>query len=403
MSGSDVRTSGHHSISITRSGLKIKSGAPGAAALVVANFRPDVGFAWWLMENFWVQISHLAHAGGMRTKICYPEPGKIPASISDAGIRPFIQRFPGRSWSELWAAIRLVRERKIRIVYFTDRPFTDFRYFILRCAGVRTIVTHDHTPGDRPPVGGMKGLLKAIWRRIPGLSADLHLCVSPLIRERAIRNARIPASRAKVVQNGIPAVTSDSGEHYAHRKFGIPETSRICITVGRAHPYKRIDFVIEVARRCQDVPGLDDIRFIHCGDGPDMERLRSLVDAYDLADRFILAGRRDDVHQLLCSSTFALHAAEGEAFSLAILEYMSAGLCVFVPNTPSVSQAVTDAETGFTFPSGEVDAVIDLFKEIGSDSERLSAVSRAAQKAVRRHYSIEAMNSAFGRRLAGFF
>lgn len=229
------------------------------------------------------------------------------------------------------------------------------------------------------------------------MSADLHLCVSPFIRDRAVSNARIPAARAFVVQNGIPPISSDAGPTYAHGQFNLPADARICITVGRAHPYKRIDFVIEVARRCATAPGLDNLYFIHCGDGPDMPRLHSLVQEYNLTNRFIFAGRRNDVHQLLCSSTYAVHAAAGEAFSLAILEYMGAGLCVLVPDIPSVAQAVDHGETGLLYPDGDADAAVNLLVALDQNAPERTRLQTASRRAVADKYSLEAMNTDFTR------
>ena len=43
--------------------------------LLVANYKPDVGYAWWLMENFWVQAAEIGRARGLAPLLVYPEPG----------------------------------------------------------------------------------------------------------------------------------------------------------------------------------------------------------------------------------------------------------------------------------------------------------------------------------------
>jgi glycosyltransferase involved in cell wall biosynthesis len=363
--------------------------------LLVANYPPDVGFAWWLVDNFWVRLAALARDRGLDSLIVYPEKGPVPETILETGIERVFLPFPGsgpRGWAR---AIRLVRERGVRFVYFTDRAYSSFFYILLRLCGVRLIINHDHTPGDRPPVRGLKGFLKAAVRRINFLGCDLQLCVSPLIRKRAVNNARIPANRTVVVQNGIEPVECGGDREYAHRVLGLPAGRKICISVARANPYKRIDFAISVARRYVQDLGRDDLVFLHCGDGPDLERLEELVRAWALDGNFFFAGRRQDIHQLLCSSDLALHPAKGEAFSLAILEYMSAGLAVLVPDIPTVCQAIRHGETGMVYPDGDAAAAAGFLAELTADSQKRSRLGREARAEVRDRYSFSRMNQHF--------
>ncbi len=363
--------------------------------LCVANYRPDVGFAWWLMENFWVELAELGRRRGLEPLLVYPAEGPIPERIREAGFEVLTQAFPGNSLGALMASLELVRSHRVRCIYFTDRGFSNLAYLTLRLAGVRIIVNHDHTPGDRPSVGGLKGAAKAAWRRFRPAACDLQICVSPMIRDRAIHNARIPADRVAVVQNGIAPIECSGDRHYAHRALGLAQDLQICMTVGRAHPYKRVDFVIEVARRCVFDLGCERLAFVHCGDGPDLERLSDLVHRAGLDGRFILAGRRADVQDLLCSADIAMHAAMGEAFSLAIVEYMSAALAVLVPDIPTVRQAIRHQETGLVYPDGDADSAARLLADLVKQPHRRTMLGAAAAEEVRRCYSLTTMNQQF--------
>jgi glycosyltransferase involved in cell wall biosynthesis len=369
--------------------------APDDTLLCVANFAPDEGYAWWLMENFWVKLAESGRDRGLKPLLLYPAGGVIPAHILGAGIETGVQPFPGRGWRALRDAVKLVRERNIRVIYFTDRNYSSIAYLLLRLAGVRHIINHDHTPGDRPPVGGLKGLLKAAWRRIRPIGCDIQLCVSPLVRQRAIENARIPAGRVAVVQNGIVPLQCSGDGDYAHRVLDIPDGRLVCITVGRANPYKRLDFIIEVAKQAVFNHKQEGLVFVHCGDGPDMARLKSLVAAAGLQEHFIFAGRRSDVHALLCSADIAIHAAKGEAFSLAVVEYMSAGLPLLVPDVPSVCQAVRDGQTGVIYPDRDASTAARLLVGLARDPALRQRLGCAAADEVRASYTLEQMNRQF--------
>jgi glycosyltransferase involved in cell wall biosynthesis len=362
--------------------------------LLVANFAPDVGFAWWLMERFWLRYDELAAVAGRKATIVYPVTGPLPELTRRSGVETEILPFPGRGFHELWASLRLLRKRRIRVIYFTDRPFTHGAYALFRLVGVRRILVHDHTPGDRPASRGLKGGIKWLWRRLPWVNADTQICVSPLIAERAVQNARIPRDRTVVVQNGIDATPCSDDREYAKRQFGLPSHARLCVTVARASVYKRIDFIIEVARICRS-RGLEDLYFLHCGDGPDLERFQELAEAAGVADRVRFAGRRTDVEGILCSADFALHPSRGEAFSLSVIEYMRAGLVLLVPDIPSVAQAVDDGQTGIVYPDGDAEAVARQLSELMAAPERCQRIGQAARAAVVERYSSTQMMAQF--------
>ena len=373
----------------------MKSDQPHSTLLMVGNYRPDVGYAWWLMEHFWVELASIGREHGLDPLIAFPEDGEIPETIRGANIETTIQPFPGRGWQALLRAAGLVRSRRVRFIYFTDRTYTSFAYLVFRLLGVRVILNHDHTPGDRPPIVGAKGTLKAVWRRLPLMSCDRQICVAPIIQERAIRNARIPANRTVVVQNGIDPVRCGEDRTYAHRLFGFPPDALICVNVGRANLYKRVDFFIEVARICVQEHKLDQLYFLHCGDGPELERLKLLAQESGISSHMVFAGRRSDVRKILCSATFAIHPARGEAFSLAIVEYMSAGLVVLVPDIPSVCQAIQHDRDGIVYEDGNAPEAARYIEAMAVNEERRKQLQAQAPATVRERYTLDRMNESF--------
>lgn len=349
------------------------------------------------MENFWVEFSRVAKKHGIRVILAYPEDGVIPETIRDAAIDTVFQPFPGNRLRQIVASMSLVLSNRIKIIYFTDRNFSSWFYFALRLIGVRIIINHDHTPGDRPAISGWRGHVKYLWHKFAPATADIQLCVSPLIQARAIANAKIPADKTHVIQNGITPFKVNGDRHYAHRQFGLALKTRICITVGRASRYKRIEFAIRVAQHCVHTLGISNLVFLHCGDGPELENLRRLVSEANLIDHFIFAGRRSDIPQLLASADYALHAARGEAFSLAVLEYMSAGLAVLVPSVPSVCQSITHNQTGLIYQENDVESAASLLQQLTRDEPQRQRLGKSAAAEVRENYTLEKMNIEFRR------
>ena len=353
-------------------------------------FQPDAGYAWWLMEELWIELAALYDGRGLRCVLAYPKEGRVPDRIRAAPMDVVFADFSDHSPTGITAVCRLLRREKIGTVYLSGQDFFDPAYVAWRASGVSTIVSHDHNPGDRPPVAGVKGALKRLRNSLSPATCDLYVVLSPLMLERAVLNGRIPRRRCRVVQNGIPPI--DCGKENSsnlREELGLEVAQRIVVTVGRAHPYKNIGFVIRVAESLH-ATGRDDIVFVHVGDGPALEELRVQASDAGLLDRtFFFLGRRQDVRSLLCECDIAVHAARGEGFSLAIVEYMSAGLATLVPDIPSVRQAITHGQTGFVYSSDDVDAVSDLVGDLARDGGRIERLGQAASDEVLDKYSLE--------------
>ena len=126
-----------------------------------------------------------------------------------------------------------------------------------------------------------------------------------------------------------------------------------------------------------------------------MPELQQMVIQLDLKNHVRLLGFRNDVRDLLCISDIALHAALGEGFSLSIIEYMSAGLPVLVPNIPSVSQAVDHKKTGAIYDRDDHRAAASLAKELATDTQARLTMGRAAKQCANDAYSLDSCTQSF--------
>ncbi|WP_165794845.1 glycosyltransferase family 4 protein [Marinobacter fuscus] len=355
--------------------------------LLVSNYPSDVGYAWWLMEHFWVLLAEHFSQKGQSAYLAYPSITKLPSTIKESSIKTVELNVPGQTESERQTAKSFIKQHNITDLYLTDRAWFSVDYARLRAWGVKNIVVHDHTPGDRPAIGGLKGCVKALRHRLPLACADAQLCVSDLMKKRSIHNGRIPSERCQVVQNGIPPVTpSEHTREALLSSLDIPADSTVCITTGRAHPYKRFDFIIDVAAELQRTLPNNKLVFLLIGNGPALEKLREKVAKAGLERNIRLPGFRSDAKEFLSAADFAMHAALGEGFSLSIVEYMSAALPVLVPDIPSVKQAIDHDLNGFVYSKDDVKQAADYIRALySSESYRKKLGANAKRKADARY------------------
>lgn len=361
--------------------------------LLVANYESDVGYAWWLMENYWVEIARHFGAHGRTCFLVYPKIGAIPRRIEESGIRVHQHDFSDHSVTALRRLQKLIVDNHITAIYLTDRPYHSWSYLLLRLSGIRRIVIHDHTPGERPPVAGLRRLLKTWLYKVPGILGDHFIGVSRFVFDRMIANACVPRERCSYVLNGIePIQRNPDFQYYAHDVFKIPRDSRIVVSTGRATYYKGIDFLIRCAARVIRECHKNDVYFIHCGSGPDLESFRRLTRELRVDDRFILAGQRSDVRQILQSCDIGIQASKGEAFSLSILEYLSAGVATIVPDNCGNAEAVENRVNGILYRTGDLDDAVKRLLELIDDKQLRNKLATAGIESVTSKFHIQRAN-----------
>ena len=361
--------------------------------LLVANWESNVGYAWWLMENFWITIEkHFANQG-KSSYLIYPKITLIPQTISSTDIKTSELDFSIHDHDNLMRIYRYIRANSIRYIYLSDSPTYSWFYLFLRLTGVKKIVVHDHTPGERSKPTYWLKMIKSFIQHIPYYTADHFIAVTDYVNKRHLEVNVIPKKKCSVASNGIHPIDLNQAEtSYANKIFGIPENRIIVVTTGRASYYKGIDFFIHCADELVNKQKINQLHFLFCGDGPDMDAFKALCKELYLEDHFTFAGKRTDVRKILPSCDIGFHTAKGEVgYSLSILEYMSAGLATIVPDTPSTCSATRHLETGLIYPAGDKKAACESIDKCLTESFR-KQLSDNAIKEVRTSYDINQTN-----------
>lgn len=360
--------------------------------LMVSNYSSDTEYAWWLMEHFWCLLIKEIKLYGGKAIIAYPEITKVSSCIIEKDAEA-VQLQIVRASKDLK---HFIQENNIKIVYFTDRAYFNVLYFYLRRWGVKTIIVHDHTPGDRPPVNGFKRFVKIMKNKLPMITADAVLNVSELIRQRSIQTGCVPASKTFTVQNGIVPITlSPNVREKKRAELGVDKNSILIMTTGRAHPYKRFDFIIQVANILKKKDTKLNVHFFLIGDGPQFSDLKEILAKNNLTSTVHLLGYCSNISELLQAGDIGFHASLGEAFSLSIVEYMSAKLPVFVPNISTVCQAVTHYEDGCIYPWNDPEAAADMLVQVITDPNLLQQMGEAARNKASKKYSLDECSRQF--------
>ncbi|MGW7271253.1 glycosyltransferase [Streptomyces sp. NPDC054864] len=237
-----------------------------------------------------------------------------------------------------------------------------------RLAGTRAVVATEHSLGDsqmegRPLTAGVRALYLTGERL-----GRATVAVSPSVAER-LSSWGVPRQRIHVVPNGIDVERfrfDPRARIAARRQLGLPDEAFVVGAVGRLTPGKRFDVLLHALARLPR-----DVRVLLVGGGPEETGLRATAAQLGVADRVLFAGERPhtsgertcevgrseaDLPALLAAMDVLASPSPEEAFGLAVVEGLAAGLPVLYVRCPAVEDLPPDAAVGAERVLGDPDS-----------------------------------------------
>lgn len=256
-----------------------------------------------------------------------------------------------------------------------------------RLAGTRAVVATEHSLGDsqmegRPLTAGVRALYLTGERL-----GRATVAVSPSVAER-LRQWGVPRQRIHVVPNGIDVERfrfDPRARVAARRQLGLEDDAFVVGGVGRLAAGKRFDVLLHALAALPR-----DVHVLLVGGGADEERLRSVAAQLGVSDRVLFAGERPhlsadetDLPALLGAMDVLASPSPEEAFGLAVVEGLAAGLPVLYVRCPAVEDLPPDAATGAERVTGDPDSFARALLRVRSAGPRRRLALQAAH-----HYSI---------------
>jgi glycosyltransferase involved in cell wall biosynthesis len=356
--------------------------------LCVANFPTNAGYAWEFIEGLYAGIADDLARYGVATRVAYPRVDGAPGPLAGSAAEPIELRVDLGSPLGLVRALRAVRRLRVRALYLTDRAAWHPAYALLRLAGVRRIVVHDHTSGERTPPTGVKRVVKRLLRRVRPALADVVIGVSGFVGRRKVEVDLVDPDRVRVILNSvrIPGAVDREGLRQA---YGIPAERPVVAAASRAAEYKGVQHLMRAFDRMVTRGRLEPPPvLVYFGDGPYLPTLSRLRESLDARDDIVLAGYRDGAGELLGGADLCVVPSTWEeAFGLAALEPGARGVAVVASRVGGIPEVVIDGETGLLVPPGDVVALADAMQSLLLDDERRRAMGQRAERRARERFS----------------
>ncbi|TDC80939.1 glycosyltransferase [Micromonospora sp. KC606] len=197
--------------------------------------------------------------------------------------------------------------------------------------------------------GGLRGQLSRLAERIVARSVRVALGASTDLVARA---AALGAADARFAPVAAPPLPAPRRRRAAVRaEFGVAADQPLILSVGRLHPQKRYDVLVDAAARWR--VRIPPPVVVVAGSGPAYLQLAARISAARAP--VTLLGHRTDVADLLAGADVAVVTSDWEARQLFAQEALRAGVPLVATAVGGLPELVGDA--ALLVPAGDVDAV----------------------------------------------
>lgn len=203
-----------------------------------------------------------------------------------------------------------------------------------RLAGTPAIVATEHSLSatqleGRPPTRSVRALY------LLGERAGHHTVAVSDETRRHLLDWGVARDRVSVVRNGVESHRyrfDPAARRRVRRQLDLGDDEVVIGSVGRLHPGKRLDVLLDAA-----APLLHDgMRALIVGDGDHADELRARASRLGVADRVVWTGERTDVPALLSAMDVYAAPSTVETFGLAVVEALCSGLPAVVDSCPAI-------------------------------------------------------------------
>jgi len=294
------------------------------------------------------------------------------------------------------AIVRAIREVKPDIVHSRNWGCIE-TVPAARWAGSCAIVHGEHG-FDSGQVGG-EPRRRAWFRRAAFEMADRVLAVSYQTRALHAQQTGFPARRITVIHNGVNErlfFPDPASRARIRAELGIAE-GEFCIgSVANLAPVKDL---MTTLRAVAELAGtVKDWRCLILGEGPERSKLEAFIDEHpEWKCRVSLPGLTRRIPEMLNAMDAFVLSSVTEGICNSLLEAMATGLPVVVTNTGGNPEIVVDGQSGFLFPVGGVQQLVEKLIALRNRRDLRLELGQQAVRRMREEFSLESMAQNYDR------
>jgi len=300
------------------------------------------------------------------------DPDPAGQYLEDKGISVSYLGYGKISPANISGITRLIDSEKADIVHLHGYSAANFGRVAAKLRKIPNIV-HEHAVLKVQPHQYIADKL------LSGLT-DTAIAVSGNVRDFMIKSRSVPASRVKVIGNGIKLGRfkrlDDTARESKRRELGLPDDSRVLGSITRLREEKGNEYMIRaVALVLEQV---QDFTLLIVGDGPLREKLERLVSKLGIEQHVRFLGFRSDVPEFLSLFDIQVIPSLTEGFPLSLAEAMAAGNAVVATEVGGMKEIGRDGETVMFVQPSDPEDIAQKITTLLQDDELARRISNNA-------------------------
>lgn len=204
--------------------------------------------------------------------------------------------------------------------------------------------------------------------RLPDKFVTISESAKRMLRERGTK------AQIEVVPNGIDFKYSAVKRADARRALGIPERDYVVAVIGRiTFSQKAQDFFVDAIARHRGQ--LNGFRFCIVGEGPDEQKLRTMIGNLKLGDCFSILPWQNDLSSLYSAIDLVVIPSKFEGVPLVMLEAMWYGLPIVASDVDGMAEVLPSA---WLFRRGDPESLVNTLQRVQlADNSRHVAAQKS--------------------------
>ncbi len=212
---------------------------------------------------------------------------------------------------------------------------------------------------------------------------DALTTISQYLKGRALEIAPKCATHLTEISNGIdcaafaqPAVQPERIKKYFH-----PDQAQFLLFLGRFHPRKGVDILIEAFRIAAQ--NNRNLQLVIGGDGPDREALHQQASQSGVADRIHFLGLvhgQEKLWLLQNALALAVPTKSWEGLPIVVLEGLASGQAIIGSRVGGIVDLVKDGDNGLLIEPGNAPSLANAFQIISENPAARRKMGEASRE-----------------------
>lgn len=189
---------------------------------------------------------------------------------------------------------------------------------------------------------------------------------------------KIPLRKITVLPNSV--------KDYSSRLQLVATDNKSLLYVGRLHPSKGIDVLIQAF--FQIVKKFPNLHLDIIGQGQILSELLELTESLRIANNVSFLGEKNKemVLRAYKKSYCTIIPSHSEAFGFTVIEAMSAGTCVLGANNTGIKEIIINEKTGLLFETGNPDDLVNKLEKLLLNSDYRNSLAHAGYEHFIKNY-----------------